>query len=262
MNRASVRQFEPREVPREVVERLARAGQQAPFTGQMYSLVVTGDPEKRRRLSDVFGPLVLRAPLFMLVCIDFRKLERFIAYRGRTNRTDDLGMLFVGIQDASYAAQNIVLAAEAEGLGSCFLGAAPFRAADLIPLFKLPKRVYPLVGLVLGYPAERPAARPRIPLDNCLFWEEYQDLSEQQVAAAMAVMDAGLIREGYYAKLNAKIPLVRGDDPVGYDEYGWSEHVSRKYGERGAARAAALLDTLRRQGVNLGINQGVEEERP
>jgi nitroreductase len=252
MRRASVRQFEQRGVAREVVERLARAGQQAPFTGQMYSFVVTADPGRRRALSEIFGPLAVRAPVFMLISLDFRKLEKFIAYRGRRNQMDDLGMVFLGIQDAAYAAQNIVLAAEEEGLGSCFLGAAPFRAAELIELFKLPERVYPLVGLVFGYAAERPPARPRIPLDCCLFWDEYQDLTEEQVAGAMKVMDAGLIREGYYARLDAKIPLAGGKaDRVGYDEYGWSEHVSRKYGEHGGGRTAGMREQLSRQGIEL-----------
>jgi len=252
MNRASVRRFEEREVPREVIERVARAGQQAPFTGQMYSFLVTTDPGRRERLSKVFGRLVVRAPVFMLLCVDFRKLEKFIAYRGRRNQMDDLGMLFLGIQDVSYAGQNIVLAAEAEGLGTCFLGNAPFRAAELIDLFKLPERVYPLVGLVLGYPAERPPARPRIPLEHCLFWDEYRDLTGDQVADAMKVMDAGLIREGYYSKLSGKIPLPGGrEDPVGYGEYGWSEHVSRKYGEHGAGRTLGMREHLRRQGIEL-----------
>jgi len=251
MRRASVRRFTDREVPAEVLERLARAGQQAPFTGQMYSLIITAERSRRERLSDVFGPMVARAPVFMLICVDFRKLEKFIAYRGRTNLADDLGLLFLGIQDASYAGQNIVLAAEEEGLGSCFLGAAPFAADFLVDFFHLPPRVYPLVGLVLGYPAHRPGPRPRIPVDACLFWDHYRDLTGDEVARAMTVMDAGLIREGYYAKLQAKIPLPGGEDPVGYDDYGWSEHVSRKYGVYGGKMTAGLHDQLGRQGIHL-----------
>ncbi len=261
MNRASVRHYENRPVPREVIERLARAGQQAPFTGQMYSFLVTTDEEKRRRLAELFGGLVRSAPVFMLICVDFRKLEKFIAFRGRRNRADDLGLLFLGIQDAAYAGQNIVLAAEEEGLGSCFLGAAPFIADELVTLFALPPRVYPLVGLVFGYPVERPPARPRIPASACLFWDSYRDLSETEVAEAMEVMDAGLIREGYYAKLNARIPVDdtppegqhpgAGPDPVGYDRYGWSEHVSRKYGVHGGRITAGVLPQLERQGIRL-----------
>jgi len=251
--RASVRRFTDQAVKRELIEQIIRAGQQAPFTAQMYSFVVTTDQAKREQAAAVLGGMVRRAPVFVLVCVDFRKLEKFIQYRGRHNLSDNLGMLFLGIQDASYAAQNVVMAAEDAGLGSCFLGAAPFRAGPLIELFKLPERVYPLVGLVLGYPAERPAARPRIPLEDCLFWDEYQDLDEAAVAAAMEVMDAGLIREGYYQKNNAKIPLRQGNDPVGYEEYGWSEHMSRKYGEHGVAKTAGLREYLERQGI------GVEE---
>ncbi len=252
MNRASVRAFESRPVPREVIERLARAGQQAPFTGQMYSFVVTTDQEKREKAAELLGALVLRAPVFMLICVDFRKLEKFIAYRGRQNLADDLGLLFLGIQDASYAGQNIVLAAEEEGLGSCFLGGAPFDADELSPIFGLPERVYPLVGLVLGYPTDRPAARPRIPLEHCLFWDQYQDLTDADVAQAMSVMDAGLIREGYYSRLNAKIPLREGqEDKVGLDEYGWSEHVSRKYGVHGWDMTSGLMGKLARHGVHL-----------
>lgn len=260
MQRASVRSYEDRAVPREVIERIARAGQQAPFTGQMYSFVVTTDRDKREQVAEVFGRLVLRAPVFMLICVDFRKLEKFIAYKGRHNLADDLGMLFLGIQDASYAGQNIVLAAESEGLGSCFLGAAPFAADRLIPMFGLPERVYPLVGLVLGYPAQRPEPRPRIPLEYALFWDEYRDLTEEQVAEAMEVMDAGLIREGYYAQLNARIPLDKGEkDEVGLDEYGWAEHVSRKYGVQGHRITTGPHAHLLNQGIDVERGAGTNE---
>lgn len=261
MNRASVRRFTDREVAPEILERLARAGQQAPFTGQMYSFIVTTDRSRRERLSELFGPMVAAAPVFMLICVDFRKLEKFIAYRGHTNLADDLGLLFLGIQDAAYAGQNIVLAAEEEGLGSCFLGAAPFVADSLVGLFHLPPRVYPLVGLVLGYPADRPGPRPRIPADTCLFWDRYRDLDDDDVARAMAVMDAGLIREGYYAKLQAKIPLLEGEDRVGYDDYGWSEHVARKYGVHGDKMTSGVYDQLARQGIHLRPD-GASRGRP
>ncbi len=255
-NRASVRRYQKREVPREIIEGLALAGQQAPFTGQMYSFIVTTDQTKRKRLAELLGALVLQAPVFMLICVDFRKLEKFIAYRGRQNQATDIGLLFLGIQDASYAGQNIVLAAEEAGLGSCFLGAAPFVADELAALFNLPERVYPLVGLVLGYPAERPSPRPRIPAKTCLFWDSYHDLTEAEVAEAMSVMDAGLIREGYYAKLKARIPPATEEsagaaDPVGYDKYGWSEHVSRKYGVHGGAMTSGVLEQLGRQGIHV-----------
>lgn len=230
LNRATTRSFLDKDVPDETLWKLARAAQQAPFTGQMYAFIYTRDKEKKEILSKHLGRFIVQAPVFVLFCLDFRKLEKFIAYKGRENKANDVQMLFLGIQDVSYAAMNFVMAAEALGLGTCFFGGAPTIEPVLTEMFKLPDRVYPLVGMVVGYPAKKMAARPRIPTSCVLFHDEYHDLNEDEVKAAMEVMDAGLIREGYYQDLNAKIPKPeQGEDNVGYDKYGWSEHISRKY---------------------------------
>ena len=73
--------------------------------------------------------------------------------------TNDLSLLLFGIQDAALMAENMVIAAESLGLGSCFLGAAPYIAAEIIKEYKLPQRVFPLVQLAIGYPAENPPPR-------------------------------------------------------------------------------------------------------
>jgi len=248
MNRASVRQYEDRDVPDETLWKLARAAQQAPFTGQMYAFIYTRDKDKKESLSKYLGGFIKQAPVFVLFCLDFRKLEKFIAFKGRENKANDVQMLFLGIQDVSYAAMNFVMAAEALGLGTCFFGSAPMIEPLLTGMFKLPERVYPLVGMVVGYPAKKPAARSRIPTSCVLFRDEYHDLVEDEVKQAMDVMDAGLIREGYYLKMNAKIPKPEGgEDTVGYDKYGWSEHVSRKYARRDPS------DRLKAQLASKGI---------
>ena len=51
-------------------------------------------------------------------------------------------------------AENMVIAAESLGMGSCFLGMTPYRAERIQKQYQLPKRVFPLVELVMGYPAE------------------------------------------------------------------------------------------------------------
>lgn len=135
LSRASVRRWEDRDVPDEVLETIVRAGRQAPFTGQSYSVIVTRDRAKREELSKVFGRMCLAASIFMLICRDFRKLEKFIAAKGRTNRMEDLGLLLFSTQDAAYFGENMALAAESLGLGTVFLGSAPFVADRLIPMF-------------------------------------------------------------------------------------------------------------------------------
>ncbi|QUL99100.1 MAG: nitroreductase family protein [Candidatus Fermentithermobacillus carboniphilus] len=248
MNRATVRAYLDKDVPDEIIWKLARAAQQAPFTGQMYAFIYTRDRDKKEVLSKYLGRFIAGAPVFVLFCLDFRKLEKFIAYKNRKNSASDVQMLFLGIQDVSYAAMNFVLAAESLGLGTCFFGGAPMIEPLLTDMFKLPERVYPLVGMALGYPAKKPLPRPRIPTSCVLFRDEYHDLTEEEVKKALEVMDAGLIREGYYQNLNAKIPKPEGgEDDVGYDKYGWGEHISRKYARQDPS--SKLRDLLRGKGI-------------
>lgn len=248
--RATVRSYLDKDVPDEIIEKLARAGQRAPFTGQMYAFIYTRDKEKKEVLSKHLGRFIAQAPVFILFCMDFRKLEKFIAFKGRENKAGEVQMLFLGIQDVAYAAANIVTAAEAMGLGTCFFGGAPMISPLLTDMFKLPDRVYPVVGMVVGYPAVKPGPRPRIPTKCVLFKDEYHDLTEDEVADAMSVMDAGLIREGYYRNLGAKIPKPEeGEDTVDYDSYGWSEHISRKYARR--ADSEKLKELMAQKGIVL-----------
>jgi hypothetical protein len=128
-------------------------------------------------------------------------------------------------------AENMVIAAESLGLGSCFLGAWPYYARKLIKRYKLPSRVFPLVGLAMGYPANNPPVRPRYPLDFHLFEDQYPHLDEATVHRAMSVMDDGYLAQDYYRKANYMIPL-RGERPETYtfNNYSWTEHISRKLG--------------------------------
>lgn len=252
MNRATVRRFTDQPVSDEVIETIVRAGQQAPFTGQMYSIIVVRDKARREELTRFFGRLPAAGQVFMLICLDLRKLEKFVAAKGRHNRASDMALMVLGTQDVALFGMNLTLAADSLGLGSVFLGGAPFFAAEFAEMFQLPPRVFPIVGLVLGYPAERPAPRPRIPQRYALHWEEYHELSDTDVADALAVMDAGLLREGYYSRLKAKIQLRDGgEDKVSYDEYGWGEHVSRKYGQDSEWSGLDLVGLLRERGIDL-----------
>jgi len=146
--------------------------------------------------------------------------------------TNDLTMLLFGLQDAAYAAQNMVIAAESLGLGSCYLGIMPRRTTQIVKQFKLPKRVLPLVELVMGYPAEEFPPRPRYPLSYTLFEDEYPELTDEQVAEAMQVMDDGYLAQGYYSRSKLKIPIESGrEDTFTFENYSWTEHISRKWGQ-------------------------------
>lgn len=248
MHHRSIRKYTDKKVPDDLIETVVKAGQQAPFTGQMYSVIVCKDEEKKKEVAQYFN-LVDKAPVFMLFCADFRRLEKFIAAKGRKNQMEEIALLMFGVQDVAYMAQNLVTAAESLGLGTCFLGGAIW-VEELADLFELPERVVPIVGMVLGWPAEDPPVRPRIPTKYVLHAETYHDLTDKDVEEALQVMDAGLIREGYYRKLQAKIP-VEEEDSETYDTYGWGEHVSRKYGSAFKQLEGIVKGILQTRGMNL-----------
>ena len=120
LNRKSVRKYTDQKPTDEVIETVVRAGQQAPFASQLCSVLLT-------RKKAPFG-----APLWFTLCVDMHRMELVMAKRGWTTVANDLSLLLMAIQDVALMAENMVIAAESLGLGSCFLGAAPYRAQAII----------------------------------------------------------------------------------------------------------------------------------
>ena len=195
--RKSIRKFTAEEPTREAVEVVVRAGQRAPFAAQLGSLLL-----KRDREANPFG-----APLLFTVCVDAHRMERVMEVRRWRRVMCDLSTLLLGIQDAAYMAQNMVQAAESLGMGSCFLGATPYHAEEIVEEYALPPRVFPLVQLAMGYPAENPPARPRYPIEFTLFEGRYPELDEATISQAMSVMDNGYLAQDYYRSRRARLPL-------------------------------------------------------
>ena len=99
MNHRSVRKYKPDQPSDEIIESVVRAGQQAPFVSQLYSVLLT------RKRKAPFG-----APLWFIICVDLYKLERFMQLRGWKIVSNDLSLLFFGIQDAAYESDQSGLA--------------------------------------------------------------------------------------------------------------------------------------------------------
>lgn len=229
----SIRKYKTRVPSDRTIRTIVRAGQQAAFAAQLYSVILTKDRKRHP-----FG-----APLLFTVCVDFHKMQQIMRRRGWAWASNDLYGLLLGIQDAAYMAQNMVLAAESLGLGTCYLGHTPFAADTLAKQFKLPKRVFPLVQVAMGYPAENPSVRPRYPMDFVLFDGRYPRFTASQLRRAMKAMDDGYLKQGYYRNAKLMLPLLGGKtETYGFDTYSWTEHISRKWGqwERSPKRLRAL----------------------
>ena len=224
-----------------IVRTVVRAGQQAPFAYQCYSVLLS-----RNRKRNPWN-----APLLFTICVDSYKFELIMVKRNWKIAASDLSLLVLAIQDAALMAENMVVAGRSLKLGSCFLGSAPFRADKIAQEYKLPKRVFPLVQLTMGYPAEDPRPRPRYPMEFTLFEDKYPELTDAAILKAMKQMDDGYLAQDYYRKANFKIPL-EGDrkETFTFDDYSWTEHICRKLGQW-SSDPEELLEQFRRRGFNI-----------
>lgn len=221
MNRASVRRYRREPPSEEIVQAVVQAGQQAPFASQLYSLILSRSGKNR-----------CQAPLLFTFCVDLHKLDLVMAHRGWKASTNDLSLLLLGAIDACLAAENMVIAAKDFGLASCFLSIAPQKVASIVKEYGLPDRVFPLVQLAMGYPEEEPPPRPRYPLEFTLFEERYPELNATLVERAVQVMDEGYMAQDYYVQ-HGMWPLAGGrSETHTLADYGWSEHICRKWGQR------------------------------
>jgi nitroreductase len=239
MNRASLRSYTDEVPSDEVIATVVRAGQQAPFSMQMCSVILERE-----------GKIPWGAPLNFIICADVHRIGLIAKKRGWDLRMNDVTLLLFAIQDAACMAQNMVIAAESLGMGSCFIGAAPMLAPKIIERYKLPPKVFPLVMLVMGYPAEKKPTRPRYPVSFTLFEKEYPKFTGKQVEEAMRVMDEGYLAQDYYENAGLKLPLEGSRaDTFTFEDYSWTEHISRKL--QWMPSPDGILENLRKCGFEM-----------
>lgn len=158
INRISVRQYSEREISEEALHLILEAGMAGPscVNARDWSFIVVRDKEMLNKMADANGrpaePL-RNAKLGILVCGD---LER--AFKGAPD---------YWVVDGSIAAQNMILAANAMGIGSVWLGTWPQmnRVKAQAELFGLPGTQIPHSIIAFGYPKEESNKEK-------LIWEE------------------------------------------------------------------------------------------
>lgn len=151
--RRSVRKYRDQEVPEEVIADLLAAGMAAPsaVARDPWHFLVVQERQTLARIIELHphARMLRQAPLAFIVCGDLNLAHG-----------QELSYL---LQDLSAAVENILLAANALGLGGCWLGIHPRaeRVAGIRQLFGLPENIIPMSGIALGYPAEQPEPRTR-----------------------------------------------------------------------------------------------------
>ena len=146
-------------------------------------MIVTEDEENKAKLFKAHyeQPMVNEAPMVLTFCADFFRMREWIRVNGSKQSFDDFLGFMVGAVDAVIAAQTICLAAESVGLGICYMGTTLMSADKIIEILDLPKNVFPVTSIVIGYPAEDPAIRDRLTLDMMVHKEKYRPMSDAEI---------------------------------------------------------------------------------
>lgn len=154
IRRRSIRTFEKKAVSDEQVGVLIDAARHAPSAGniQPWEFVIVRDQQTKKQLSSAAlnQAVIEGAPVVIVVCANEARSGQRYGSRGAN---------LYCIQDTAAATQNILLAACAMGLGTCWVGA--FREEMVRRSLNTPTDVRPVAMIPVGYPAENPALRKR-----------------------------------------------------------------------------------------------------
>jgi nitroreductase len=185
LKRSSIRKYKNTPVEKDVLDTILKAGIRASNTGNMqaYSIIVTQDEHKKNALLPLHfnQGAVKQAPLLLTFCADLNRFNKWCEIRKAEPCYDNFLWFYTASIDAVITAQNCAVAAEAQGLGICYMGTTNYTAEKIIEVLKLPKGVIPVTTLTIGYPDEAPGLTSRLPDEAVVHYEEYQDFSEDDI---------------------------------------------------------------------------------
>jgi len=151
LNRRSIRRYENKDIPEEVLQQILEAGRQAPsaVNRQPFRFVVVKDHEVMKNLcNNLITRFVKYAPVAIVGCADVKSL-----LTGKW-----------AVVDATIAMQNMVIAAWTLGVGSCWIGAC--NEEKVKKMLKIPDKWKVVALITFGYPAEQPKPRKKKPIEE------------------------------------------------------------------------------------------------
>lgn len=220
--RKSVRAYEDKPIPEAVKEEIIKAAMRAPTAGNMmlYSIIDITDQELKEKLAKTCDdqPFIAKAPLVLMFFADYQRWYDYykICNSAEEVRTPQEGDLMLACSDALIAAQSAVVAADALGLGSCYIGDIMENYEIHKEIMNLPNFVFPIAMVVFGYPTaqQRERQQPdRYDKKFIVFENQYKQLDQSAF-------------EEMFAKTHEKMEGING----GKLEKSYGETMySRKY---------------------------------
>jgi len=265
--RASLRNFADREIEPEKLELLMQTASNAPSGGnnQPVSIILIQDKAVKEKLGEMcWQPFIGKAPLNLLFCLDLHR-NAMLARQGDCPYTAGFAFrhFWISFQDTMIAAQNVCTAADALGLGSCYIGTIMEHFEACVQMFELPELVIPVVLVALGYPASQPGFRKKFKPSVLTHAEKYHNYDPEQL------YNEYMDRENHHKfELDAKkeemfhavCQAVEGKEFADRAlqkarERGWLDPVQRLFGLHYPAATMPLgnlkfMEFLKKQGIN------------
>ena len=225
----SHRAFTSETVPPALLRTLLATAFSAPAKSdlQQACVVQVSDRSVQERIAALIPsmPWIADAPVLLVFCGDNRRIRRICELRGTLFANDHLDSFFNAAVDAGLVMAGFIQAAQAARLGCCPLSAVRNHAAEIAEMLGLPDYVFPVAGMVAGYPAGERKITPRLPLEAFVHADRYDDSDFE-----------GWI-ESYDTRRHATLPLNpdRQRDPDRFGRanfYGWSEDKARQVAVR------------------------------
>lgn len=186
--RTSVRSYQNRQLPDEMLLSVLNAARQAPTSSnlQAYSMVVVRDHAKRQALAELAGHQqhVVAAPVIVAICADLYRARRICEAAETTPTIDACDMNLMAVVDAAVVGMCASIAAESLGLGTVMIGGLRNEPARVSELLDLPPHVFAVFGLCLGWPSEVPPVKPRLPQELVIHHERYGSLLSESAISA------------------------------------------------------------------------------
>lgn len=238
-NRRTIRKYSSKPVSQELLNELMELSCRASTVGnmQVYSVVATRSEKIKEQLSPTHfnQPMVKKAPLVLTFCADFNRFSKWCEQRNATPGYDNLISFSSAMIDALLVAQTFASLAEERGLGICYLGTTTYNANQIVDVLHLPRLVFPVTTLTVGWPDENPEQVDRLPLEAILHEEVYADYTNETIDRIYAYKEQLEVNKGYVTE-NNKESLAQVFTDVRYTQKD-NEFFSK-----------AFLDALKKQG--------------
>jgi nitroreductase len=152
--RRSIRNFQKKDIPKEIVDKLIDSLIWAPSAGNLqarkFFFVKDAKLKEDIAAAALNQDFIAEAPLVIIGCTDSRISSRY----------GERGEYLYTIQDVAASIMGMMLVAHENGLGTVWVGA--FNEDDVFDILKLPKNLRPVAIVPVGYPAKIPSPPPRV----------------------------------------------------------------------------------------------------